>query len=427
MLTVILSKACKLHVLGAVLVMFGMGTAGGVQIASDFTITNRANNQPLHLANFAGKILVLDFFTYWCSYCKRAAPKLEENVQKYYAALGGNPYKVAVQVVAVECDGSNPEQTESFVAAAGIALSAMDGPGAHGQFGGGFPAYVIINCVAGSPSHAQYEVLYYQSGVDLSELDTWSTFKSYIDTVRPAPLTSPEIAVEQPVGTGIADGGTKDFGTVTVGSNASITFTLKNTGTASLSITSITRDGSDASSFTIASKAAALVSPSGSTTLMMRFAPTSAGRKTAVLHIVNNDTNESPYDITLTGAGVVTALQTWRQSYFASLNNYGDGADLNDFDNDGLPNLVEFAFGRNPQQGDAGLMPQAQQVAGNFVLSFIQSVGVSGIIYGAEWSESLFAEGWVPVTDTGTPPQHIFSVPIAAHPQLYMRLKVTSP
>ncbi|MCX6875605.1 MAG: hypothetical protein NTW21_17630 [Verrucomicrobia bacterium] len=61
------------------------------------------------------------------------------------------------------------------------------------------------------------------------------------------------------------------------------------------------------------------------------------------------------------------------------------------------------------------------------MVSFTEPDGVGGITYGAEWSTTLLTDGWVPVADTGTPPQHTFSVPIGTNAQLYMRLTVASP
>ncbi len=126
-------------------------------------------------------------------------------------------------------------------------------------------------------------------------------------------------------------------------------------------------------------------------------------------------------------AEMSTALQTWRQTWFGSPDNSGDGADLNDYDKDGLPNLIEFAFGLNPKQNSAGLLPRPQRSGPNFVITFTQPPGVSGITYGAEWSETLLPGSWTAVADTGTSPQHTFSVPIGTKTKLYMRLKVTSP
>ena len=122
-----------------------------------------------------------------------------------------------------------------------------------------------------------------------------------------------------------------------------------------------------------------------------------------------------------------TPLQAWRQTYFGSIDNSGDRADLNDFDKDGIPNIVEFAFGLNPQQNSAGMLPQAKKIGSNLMISFAQSAGVSGITYGAEWSQTLLPGSWTLVPDTGTSPQHTFSVPIGTKRNLYMRLKVTSP
>jgi hypothetical protein len=120
-------------------------------------------------------------------------------------------------------------------------------------------------------------------------------------------------------------------------------------------------------------------------------------------------------------------LQTWRQTWFGSSANSGDGADLNDFDNDGLPNLIEYATGLNPRQNSAGLLPRAQNVGGNLVVSFTQPSGVSGITYGAEWSQTLLSGSWAEVPDTGTAPQHTFSVLIGSNTNVFIRLRVKSP
>ena len=126
-------------------------------------------------------------------------------------------------------------------------------------------------------------------------------------------------------------------------------------------------------------------------------------------------------------SSVLSPLETWRLTNFGNSANTGAGADLNDFDKDGIPNLLEYAFGLNPKQNSAGLLPQAQVVGANLVLGFTQPAGVSGITYGAEWSSTLLPGSWSALADTGTPPQHRFSVPVATHATLFLRLKVTSP
>ena len=119
-------------------------------------------------------------------------------------------------------------------------------------------------------------------------------------------FATPEIAVEQPAKTNIADGGSKGFGTVTVGTNTSLTFTIKNTGSAALTGLAITTNGTNAADFTVtANPVAPVAALTGSTTFTVRFTPTSAGAKIAAIHIANNDNNEAPFDINLTGTGYV--------------------------------------------------------------------------------------------------------------------------
>lgn len=240
-------------------------------------------------------------------------------------------------------------------------------------------------------------------------------------------VVAPEIAVEQPFNANIPDGGTKSFGNRAVGTNTSLNFFIKNTGTADLTGLTITKDGTDAAMFTITASPTAPVSgPNGNTAFTVRFTPTSVGPKTAAIHIASNDLDEDPFDITLTGTGVIP-ITDWRQTHFGSPDNSGDGADLNDYEYDGLVNLVEYAFGLNPTLNSAGQLPQGQIVGPNFVLSFTEPVGVTGITYGAEWSTTMASNDWHPITDTGTPPQHTFSVPIGGNQVLLVRLKVTSP
>ena len=105
-------------------------------------------------------------------------------------------------------------------------------------------------------------------------------------------------------GVDIADGGTKDFGTVAVGLTADLVFIISNTGGADLTGLTITIDGTNGSEFTVtAAPTAPVTGPTGSTTFTVRFTPASSGAKTAAIHISNNDSDENPYDITLTGSG----------------------------------------------------------------------------------------------------------------------------
>jgi uncharacterized delta-60 repeat protein len=239
---------------------------------------------------------------------------------------------------------------------------------------------------------------------------------------------APEIAVEQPLGTNLTDGAASvAFGSVAPGGNSSMTFTIKNTGTSNLTGLGITFDGTNAADFTVtASPTSPVTGPSGSTMFTVRFAPAAVGARTAALHLASNDADENPFDIALTGTGL-SAQENWRNTFFGITTNTGNAADTFDFDNDGLKNLVEFAFGLNPTQGTSLLLPQGQRVGDNFVVSFSQPAGVSGVTYGAEWSTTLASLDWHAISDTGTLPQHTFSVPMGSNTGLFIRLKVTSP
>ena len=154
----------------------------------------------------------------------------------------------------------------------------------------------------------------------IDEFASWPTILSnaqiqaqYSAINNPVPM--PEIAIEQPLGTNIADGGTKALGAAIVGSGADFVFTIKNSGTADLLLTGspsrIAVSGPDASMFTVvAQPSSVVVASTGTATFTVRFTPTSAGTKTAALLLPNNDADEGPFDIVVTGVGLDFSTDT---------------------------------------------------------------------------------------------------------------------
>lgn len=68
-----------------------------------------------------------------------------------------------------------------------------------------------------------------------------------------------------------------------------------------------------------------------------------------------------------------------------------------------------------------------QRWGANYQVAFAQPEGVTGTTYGAQWSSTLLPGSWAPLPDTGVAPQHTFSIPLAASPKAFLRLKVTVP
>ena len=115
----------------------------------------------------------------------------------------------------------------------------------------------------------------------------------------------PEIAVEQPQGNDLSSGASSDWGQVILGTPVMRFFTVRNTGSDTLNLGSITvtRPQSGDYEFFAAATAPSLPS-SGQTTIRISFTPSAVGTRDAVLNIPNNDPNESPFILNLSGMGV---------------------------------------------------------------------------------------------------------------------------
>ncbi|MBM3840689.1 MAG: hypothetical protein FJ398_22550 [Verrucomicrobia bacterium] len=93
------------------------------------------------------------------------SPVVEKDINEYYKARNGTPAGVQVVVIAINTDLTSQSRTDSFIQSVGFDL-VLDDPEwrSYAQFGPGNSAsrYVIINGLADSPSHKQWEVLFNQ-------------------------------------------------------------------------------------------------------------------------------------------------------------------------------------------------------------------------------------------------------------------------
>jgi hypothetical protein len=226
-------------------------------------------------------------------------------------------------------------------------------------------------------------------------------------------VSGPEIQVEQPLSSDLADDGPAvDFGEKVTGGQSSLEFTVRNVGSANLTGLTITIDGPDADQFRVSSDPTAPVTPSSTTTFTVEFSPNRAGAKTAALHIANNDADEGFFDIHLTGNGIapMTVFNTVATS--AGLSGNDAMYDSVPF-NDGIKNLLKYAFNLNlsgpdtrqmMEGGTAGLPSTgAHEDAGQHYwrVEFVRRKD-SGLIYSPQKSTNLAPESWSPLTSTPT-------------------------
>ncbi|MEO6755394.1 MAG: cadherin-like beta sandwich domain-containing protein, partial [Chthoniobacteraceae bacterium] len=176
---------------------------------------------------------------------------------------------------------------------------------------------------------------------------------------------------------------------------------------------------------TVSSSLAAVTVNGGSASTPV---PLNVGTNNVSIRVTAQDGTVKIYTVTVTRW---TGLETWRSTYFGTTDNTGNAADSADPYHTGVQNLAVFAVlgpNQDPAKVAANLLPQPQRIGGNYVITFTQPTGVSGVTYSAEWKADLSAGSWTPITqDTGSGNTHTFSVPIGVNPKIFLRLKVSSP
>ena len=123
---------------------------------------------------------------------------------------------------------------------------------------------------------------------------------------------------------------------------------------------------------------------------------------------------------------VPTTQEEFRLKYFGTTSPSGGAANDADPDGDGVTNIAEYAFGLDPTSSASKQLPAGQKIGNNFVVSFTQPPGITGVIYGAKGSANPNGP-YVVLTDTGVAPEHVFSIPGAGNNTGYIQLIVTVP
>ncbi len=98
-----------------------------------------------------------------------------------------------------------------------------------------------------------------------------------------------------------------NFGSVEVGNTQLVTFTIYNTGPATLNLTGswplITIGGTHAGDFSVYSAPSSTIAPGASSSFQIAFDPITSGTRSASLTVANNDLNESSYYFDIEGTG----------------------------------------------------------------------------------------------------------------------------
>ncbi len=157
-------------------------------IVQPFSLINRATGQPLTRDDLTGRIIFIEWFAWWCPFCQIASTTVGPALHSAYP--GGTPAGLQVLHVGVNLQAGAEAQTANFLNNADFDLVLNDFTRAlAGRFQtGGQPIFAIINGVAGSPTHDQWELLLHQNGYgDLDFSDNLALFKAAIESVQVPP------------------------------------------------------------------------------------------------------------------------------------------------------------------------------------------------------------------------------------------------
>ncbi len=153
---------------GTTVALAGSVPSAWAEAAPAFDLPRRGTGERVRLEDFAGQILVLDFFAFWCAPCERASKELETGLQQFYALRKGNPRRPPVRVVSVNIEKDLPGRTEEFLRRTGASFVANDFSGSLLKELGsaGIPFLVIVDGSGSRPGAPRFEIVYKHAGFE---------------------------------------------------------------------------------------------------------------------------------------------------------------------------------------------------------------------------------------------------------------------
>jgi hypothetical protein len=115
-------------------------------------------------------------------------------------------------------------------------------------------------------------------------------------------------AVVRSGGSDIVDAAIINYNAVNLGASSTKSFTFHNLGTTTMIGIAFSINGAHAADYTVNAPSVVFLVPGDSLSFSVTFTPSQAFTRTAALHIANNDPNENPYDLNLTGIGTAPEI-----------------------------------------------------------------------------------------------------------------------
>jgi hypothetical protein len=169
--------------------------------------------------------------------------------------------------------------------------------------------------------------------------------------------------------------------------------------------------------------------------------PSSGTNKTVFLALSNAAGGaylgtQSSSVLTITNSNVEDAYSLWKSSHFgADADNPDIAGDNADPDHDGIPNLLEYAIGSDPNSADTNSPVAGTMVSPGFQIQFNRNTSATGLTYTVQatpafpggWSDLMTyvpGTGWVTNAPGSTVTE---SAPVGSPPDEHVQVTITDP